>query len=133
MMSERTFKPVDAYVEAAPDEGLIVLCRLGAPNLPRNDYYIAEHDEVTIYPGHEERLTEAEWLERSKPQVDAKLIERAREAIDRWVRGGVEGMADGARLFLALGDLLAAVEAGEWVTREQCWQELREAIERMRK
>jgi hypothetical protein len=42
-----------------------------------------------------------------------QLIERAREAIDRWVRGGVEGMADGARLFLALGDLLAAVEAGD--------------------
>jgi hypothetical protein len=58
---------------------------------------------------NEERLTEAEWQERRKPQVDAKLIERAREALARWA---VVGMApDGERLFHALRDLLAALEA----------------------
>jgi len=52
-----------------------------------------------------------EWQERRKPQVDAKLIERAREALARWA---VVGMTpDGERLFHALRDLLAAVEAGD--------------------
>lgn len=52
-----------------------------------------------------------EWQERRKPQVDAKLIERGREALARWA---VVGMApDGERLFHALRDLLAAVEAGD--------------------
>jgi hypothetical protein len=46
-----------------------------------------------------------EWQERRKPQVDAKLIERAREALARWA---VVGMTpDGERLFHALRDLLA--------------------------
>lgn len=46
-----------------------------------------------------------EWQERRKPQVDAKLIERGREALARWA---VVGMApDGERLFHALRDLLA--------------------------
>ena len=97
-MSERTFKPVDAYVEAAPDEGLIVLCRLGAPNLPRNDYYIAEHDEVTIYPGHEERLTEAEWQERAAGPG----------GVDRDLRT----FADEDAALLALCERVAAKECG---------------------
>lgn len=155
--------------------------------------------EVDVYPGHEERLTEAEWLERSKPQASAELIERARALRDQMGTAACEWAArleDGDPLTEApavirdlerqahrVVNLLAAVEAGDartpvppevlaalekaatgWhadgedapfecgtdlnaavlaalphlrpeagerLTREEAWQELREAIERM--
>lgn len=90
-----SFKPTNAHVEAAPDDGFVVVCRLGAPNLPDNEYYIPEGAEVIISPAREARYTLAEaWgllesaieavAEGCKCSMSEVQLRRSPLGPDRW-------------------------------------------------
>lgn len=68
-------------------------------------------DDVTIYPGHTPRYTEAEWQEKQREQrPQAEVIERARAALD-YVAFGQAHNGCGFEKVQIIRDLLAYAEA----------------------